>query len=365
MKKLRQITSRKRRKVFQHRSPPGSAPGTLVSDSAAGGPHLHVFLYDSRGVQESRPTTVAEIPAIGEGQVLWLDVDGLGNAAVVEAIGQRFNLHSLALEDVLHVHQRAKAEEYPNHIFIVVRALEGAESADSEQISVFLGKNFVITFQERPGDCFEAVRNRLRQIGKFRSRGADFLVYSLIDATIDAYFPRLERFSTRLDELDDLMTHRINRKLMGELHEMRRSLIQLRKLTWQHREAVNTLSRIDGDFISADTHIHLRDIQDHIVQLMDVAETDRESCLSLQELYLSEISQRTNDVMKTLTLIATLFMPMSFVAGVYGMNFNTQISPWNMPELNWALGYPFALMLMALLGGSLLTMFWLRGWFGE
>lgn len=365
MKQPKTKRSHRRRPNFERRTAPGAAPGTLVSDASRGGPHLHVFLFDPGSVQESRPQTVAEIPAIGENQVLWLDVDGLGDAAVVEAIGKRFDLHPLALEDVLHVHQRAKAEEYPNHLFVVVRMLEGDHAADSEQISLFLGKNFVITFQERPGDCFDVVRNRLKQTGKTRTRGADFLAYSLIDATIDAYFPRLEKFSNRLDELDDLMVHQLNRHLMGELHEMRRHLIQLRKLTWQHREAINELWRMEGDLITDETRIHLRDIQDHIIQLMDVAETDRDSCLSLQELYLSELSQRTNDVMKTLTLIATLFMPMSFVAGVYGMNFNTQISGWNMPELNWVMGYPFALTVMACLGGGLLTMFWLRGWFGE
>jgi len=321
------------------------------------------MVYGDGEVIEKELTSPSEIPTPRPNQVLWLDVTGLADADTIEAIGQRFHLHPLALEDVLHIHQRAKAEDYEHYLFVVARMLRQNRHFGSEQVSLFIGRNFVITFQEDPGDCFDMIRSRIRQKGRIQSRSADYLAYGLLDAIIDAYFPRLEKIGTELDEIDSAITVEHGRSHLGRLYELRRELVMLRKLLWQHRDAVNAMVRQDTDLISHETLIYLRDCLDHIGQLLDVAETDRESCISLQELYLTELGQRTNDIMRVLTLFSTLFMPMTFIAGVYGMNFNTQASSYNMPELNWAYGYPVSLIAMGLTGGFMMLYFWSRGWF--
>lgn len=355
--------TRKRSQRFHRRTAPGEAPGTLVSDATKHQTRLHVVVYDTSTVNDRAVEQVESLPELRPGQILWLDVIGLADARVVEAVGKKFGLHSLALEDVLHVHQRSKAEEYSDNIYFVGRMISGADVLESEQLSLFLGRNFVITFQERPGDCFNAIRERLHRNGRIRERGADYLMYSMIDAVIDAYFPRLEKIGLELDDIDGKIAVARNRGAMNQLHEIRRDLILLRKLLWQHREALNTLVRLEHQLISRETQIYLRDCLDHVVQLMDVSETDRESCLGLQELILAEIGQRTNDIMRVLTLIATVFMPLSFIVGLYGMNFDRTASPWNMPELGWYYGYPLSLIEMALIFGVMMYFFWRRGWF--
>lgn len=359
----RKLVKKRKPKVFHRRTPPGTAPGTLKSDQSKAAAAITLIEYGGTFLREQALESISELDMAGtDGHVYWIDVVGLGDARIVEAIGRKFDLHPLALEDVVHVHQRAKTEEYEQNLFIVARMLDQNDGLDSEQVSLFLGKNFVITFQQRPGDCFEPVRQRIRQHGRIQTKGADYLAYALLDAIIDAYFPRVERYGSKLDELEERLWHDPRHDLLGDLHEIRRDLLQLRKLLWQHREAVNALTRRELPLIDAATQPYLRDCYDHIIQLMDVTETFREFCTNLQELQLAEIGLRTNDVMKVLTLIATIFMPMSFVAGVYGMNFDPEASPWNMPELAWTFGYPFALGIMAAIAGGMLTYFWRKGW---
>lgn len=350
------------RKRFKHRTKPGAPPGILVSDSSKGAPRVRMFRYSETKLEERSLDPQGDFPEPVAGEVLWLDVAGLGQIETIERVGQHFGLHALALEDVVHVHQRPKTDNYGDHLFIVVRTPSSEGESRYEQLSLFLGRNFVITFQEDERDCFDAVRQRIREHGRIRDLGPDFLVYTLLDAVIDSFFPKLEAYGAELDQLDEAISASPKSVQVSGLYAIRRELILVRKLLWHHREALNTLVRLEADLITAETRTYLRDCLDHTVQLMDVAETDRESCLSLQELYLSEISQRTNEVMKTLTLIATIFMPMTFVAGVYGMNFNPQASPWNMPELEWWFGYPFALGLMFLMGASMVLYFHRRGW---
>lgn len=347
---------------FHRRTSPGAAPGTLVSDASAGATRIHVIQYDSEQASERDLTSVEEIPAPAPDGVLWVNVVGLGDAGVIERIGKRFALHPLALEDVLHVHQRAKAEPYEGHFFVVMRMLTGAETGESEQISMFFGHGFVVTFQERPGDCFDPVRTRIRQRGRIRGKRSDYLAYALLDALIDAYFPVLEALGVQLDELDEAITDNHGRNVMNTLHLIRRRLILLRKLLWQLRDAVNTLVRDEEDLILEETQIYLRDCFDHVVQLIDVTEADRETCVGLQELALAELSQQSNDVMKVLTMFAAVFMPMSLVAGVYGMNFDPDASPYNLPELRWLYGYPFALGSMGVIALGLLFYFYRQGW---
>ena len=361
-RRIRKLLSKK----FRHRTTPGSAPGVVKSVEIDTDFTLRLTQYGHKKVIESNLTSLSDVHWDQQSQeVFWLDVIGLGNAELIEAIGERYGLHALALEDAVHVHQRPKVDEYDSHLFVVARMTNAVDCPGTEQVSMFLGKNFVITFQERDGDCFEPVRERIRQHSRIRTKGADYLMYALIDAILDNYFPRMEEYRERLEHLEDHLMKARSKDAMTELHEIRRDLRQLRKLLWQHRESINSLLRLEHDLINRETSIYVRDCYDHSVQLLDVAESYREYCTDLRDLHLAEVSMKTNDVMKVLTLIATVFMPMSFIAGLYGMNFDHDVSPWNMPETHWTYGYPFAIVLMIAIALVLLLFFWRKGWIGE
>lgn len=352
---------RKRPPVFRRRTAPASVPGTVVSDETHREVRMREIRFDAETIVDKEITAVSDLSAPPQGDgVLWIDIVGVGNGEVVEQIGRRFDLHPLALEDVVHTHQRSKCDDYDQRIYFVVRMLKDTDGLDSEQVSLFLGPNFVISFQERDGDCFEPIRERLRQHARVRQRGADYLFYALIDAIIDGYFPKLESYGTHLEAIEE---HVLNaRGEIEEIYGIRRDLMRLRKHAWQHREAVHSLIRQEHPLIQAETQVFLRDCYDHTIQLIDVAETFRDQCTNLRDLHLSEMSAKQNEVMKTLTLFATIFMPMSFVAGLYGMNFNHDVSDYNMPETDWKYGYPFALGLMSLIGGGMFLYFWRKGW---
>ena len=239
-----------------------------------------------------------------------------------------------------------------------------AEHLESEQISIFLGKNFVVTFQQRSGDCFDPVRERIRTSrGRIREAGADYLAYALIDAVIDTYFPVVEQFADHLDDLDEEVATRQTPTVTDRIHGVRNDLLLLRRSVWPHRDALNELVRDQHPLITDETRVFLRDCYDHTVQLIDLLEVYREMCADLRDYYLSLVSNRMNDVMKVLTIIATIFIPLSFVAGLYGMNFNTAL-PGNMPELNWPYGYVGAISVMVVIALGMLIYFWRRGWIG-
>jgi magnesium transporter len=307
-----------------------------------------------------RPEDVAEL--LQNWPVTWLNVAGLGDAQTIDELGSLFGLHPLALEDVVNVHQRAKVDQYGEHLFVVARMPRENEGLATEQVSVFVGKNFVLTFIEDAGDSFEPVRTRLRAGGRLREAGPAYLTYSLLDAVIDAYFPVVESFAERLDKLEDRVTMRPSRGAIAEIHAAKHSLRLLRRILWPLREAVNSLIRDPSPLMDDDTRVHLRDCYDHLVQIIDLLETYRELCSDLTDLYLSSLSNRMNEVMKVLTIIATIFMPLSFITGLYGMNFHTGTSPWNMPELNWRFGYFYALGLMSLTALAMLWYFRRKGW---
>lgn len=354
------------RRYFQHRSEPGTESGTVVSDPERSPTKVTCYVYAGTEFREITTPNLSEVSAwLQSEQIIWLDVDGVGDAAVIHHVGEIFGLHPLALEDVAHVHQRAKVEEYGDYLYIVSRMHAPGDDLTTEQVSLFLGKNWVITFQDDPdnGDCFQAVRTRLRENrGRIRTLGADYLAYSLVDAIIDAYFPVVEEFGNILDELEDKLLENPKQSPIHRIHEIRRNLRELRRILWPHREAINALLRDRCHLIRPETQLFLRDCYDHTVQLIDVTESLRESCTDLRELHLAELSQRSNDVMQVLTVIAIMFMPMTFLAGLYGMNFDPEISPFNMPELRWYFGYPFALAVMALMELTLLGVLWYRGW---
>ncbi len=382
-------------KPFRRRTKPGEAPGSFRVDPQAPAPVIDVIAYGPapEQVEEITGCDLEALPdLIRRYPVTWINVDGLGDAAVIERLGEIFGLHSLALEDVVHVHQRAKVEEYDDNLFVVARMAwfpnngkpfeNGSQREpddpaagrdqknvseevrpDTEQVSLFLGKNFVLTFQERPGsDSFEPVRNRLRRRrGRLREQGADTLAYSLLDALIDGYFPVIEELGSRLEQLDDDIVSRVGQDHLERLHRLRGDLLVLRKHLWPLREAIHSLIRDPHPLVSEETHYFLRDCYDHTVQLLDVVETYRELCADLREYHYAQVSARTNDVMKVLTIISTIFIPLTFIAGVYGMNFDTKL-PGNMPELELPYAYPVTMFVMTLIGAVLLFLFWHRGW---
>lgn len=354
------------KKIFQRSEPrvPGSETPVVEPQLPV---RVKAMRYSPAELQERDLKSPHEIAALRvPGSILWIDIDGIGDPRWLQTVGEVFALHPLALEDSVHVHQRAKVEEYGDHLFIVVRMASRSDQLSTEQVSVFLGSDFVVTVQQLPdGDCLDPVRQRLRtNSGRIRKSGTDYLTYSLIDAVIDSYFPVLEQYGEDLDTLDN-RADGASPEVLDKLHSIRQELLQLRRAAWPHRDALNALQRHESGLIKPETKVFLRDCYDHSVQIIDVLETQREMCADLRDLVLTMVGQRTNEIMRVLTIMSSIFIPLSFIAGVYGMNFDTRVSPWNMPELGWRFGYPFALGIMAATAGTLLLFFARKGWFGR
>jgi magnesium transporter len=332
-------------------SKPGTAPGTLTAPAERRVEQVTVTVmgYDRDHFQEHVVDRVEDSFAVREemrgGGVAWIDVVGLHDVDLLRSVGERFDLHPLALEDVLNTGQRPKAEDYEDHHFVVMRLFHVLEASggalDGEQIAIFLGDGFVLTFQEMPGDVFEPVRERIRQgKGRIRRMGADYLAYALLDSLVDHFFPVLEHLGERIEELEDEVMVEPGRDTVQRIHALKKELLVLRRAAWPQREVLATLERFESDRISRETRIFLRDCYDHAVQIMDMVETYRDLATSLLDIYLSSVSNRMNEVMKVLTVMASIFIPITFLAGVYGMNFDPDAGPWSMPELDWAWGYP-------------------------
>lgn len=358
------LRRRKRKKPRQFT--PGLPPGTVQVDPDAPIPTMHFIGYSATDLQEGEVVDPAELKALhGRWPVLWLNINGLGDASVLHAVGEAFGLHTLALEDVVSTHQRAKVEPYPEFLFIVIRLLRWIEAGidlDNEQLSLFVGKGWVVTFQERVGDPFDPVRERIRT-GRpnLRSRGADYLAYALLDAAVDSYFPLLETYSEVLEALDERVNARPDQETLKAVRAARRAGIALRRAVWPTRDAISALNSENMPFLTAPTQVYLRDLYDHILRVLDMVETYREEVSSLHDAYVSAVSFRMNEVMAVLTIVGSIFLPLSFLVGLYGMNFDTA-SPWNMPELSNPYGYPMLLGVMLLIAGSMLGLFWRRGW---
>lgn len=345
-------------------APVGAPPGTLISQPGARLPEITVIRYDTQQFAEKRLTAVSELPPDEESCVTWINIDGLGDADTVGEIGQRYHLHRLALEDVLNTCQRAKVDHFDPFLFLVAHVPTKGPEVQTEQLSLFLLKDTVITFQHgHPGDPFEPVRQRLRKGGPARARGADYLMYALLDAAVDGYFPVLERLDEQLADLEESILNRPDRAVMHQVYEMKRNLLTLRRALWPLREATNTLVRDPHPLVAEETRLHLRDCHDHVVRVLDFVENFRELCADLTDLLLSSLSQRMGEVIKVLTMISTIFIPLTFITSIYGMNFNTEVSPYNMPELGWRFGYLMILGVMLTLAVILLLAFWRAGWF--
>lgn len=347
-------------------------PGTIVSDPAAPKTRITLIAYgpgenDAGSLRAERECATPEEAAAERGKhaMVWVNVDGLGEGDKITKLGDLFGLHRLAMEDVVHTHQRAKVEAYDGYVFMVMREAAFSDHLEMDQISMFIGPDFVLTFQEHPGDAFDPVRERIRKSkGKICSERPDYLAYALVDAVIDAYYPVLEKYGERLEELEDETIECATRATVEKIHDIKRDFLSLRRAIWPAREAMSTLVREDLPNVRPEVKVYFRDCYDHVVQLIDMLETYRETGSDLMEVYLTSVSNRMNEIMKVLTIISTIFMPLSFVAGVYGMNFHTDTSRWNMPELSWRYGYFFCLGVMAAIVVVMLGYFRHKGWIG-
>jgi len=319
------------------RTAPGSPPGTVVADPEAPRPVVRVYGCDAENLVEEIVEDLQAIPKLRQKwPLVWV---------------------------MVNANQRPKLEDYPDHIFVVLRMPRiEEEEFRTEQLGLFFGAGYVLTFQERAGDCFEPVRKRLRDIPRNRFLQADYLAYALLDAIIDSYFPVLEAFAERLDDLEDRIALQPNAEMIGEIFEMKHAMLAVRRAVWPTRDLLNAMLRDAVPLISDTTRTYLRDCYDHAVRIIDLVETYRELSAGLMEFYQSSVGHRMNEIMKVLTIIATIFIPLTFIAGIYGMNFNPDRSPWNMPELNWYWGYPAALLAMAALALMMIVYFRRRRW---
>lgn len=348
---------------------PGAPPGTLDLEPNAAPPEIVLIDYCETAATRSKLANPQEAAAyLDTASVSWIDMLGLGNKETWRQMGEVFNLHEMAQEDVVNVPQRPKVVDYEEHLLIIawmVMIKPNSDNLHKEQVSFILGKHYLLSVQEEPDyDCFAPVRDRIRKgQGTIRKHGADYLAYTLLDSIVDGFFPVLELYGERIEELEDEVVVRPNRRTLEKIYKIRRELLTLRRAIWPQRDAINTLIRDSSDLISPEVRIYLRDCYDHTVQVMDMVETYRELSSGLMDVYLSSVGNKMNEIMKLLTVISSIFIPLTFVAGVYGMNFNAEKSPLNMPELNWYFGYPLCWGLMIAIASSLVYFFWRRGWF--
>ncbi|MBE9229479.1 magnesium/cobalt transporter CorA [Phormidium sp. LEGE 05292] len=348
---------------------PGSLPGTIDLPSDAPPPDIVLIDYCEASATRLKINTPEECaPYLDTSSVSWVDVLGLGNQDTWLGLSKVFNLHALVLEDVVNVPERPKVDDFDSQIVIIawmVMLRDNSHGFYIEQVSFVLGEDYLLTVQEEPErDCFAKVRDRIRyNKGIIRQRKADYLAYALLDAIIDGYFPVLEAYGERIEELEDEVVSNPSRQTLQKIYKIRRELLALRRAIWPQRDALNTLIRDSSNLISPEVRIYLRDCYDHAVQVIDIVETYRELSSGLMDVYLSSISNKMNEIMKLLTVISTIFIPLTFIAGVYGMNFNPDKSPWNMPELNWYWGYPACWAVMIAVAAALVYFFWRRGWF--
>jgi magnesium transporter len=340
----------------------GMPPGTLVhvGEKKTDKPRIRVIDYTERKLRESEFTKPEDTFPYRSGKsVSWINVDGLHDVGLIEKIGKHFGIHPLVLEDIVNTDQRPKAEDHEDHVFIVLKMLYLGDAPDvrSEQVGIVLGKNYLISFQERPGDVFESVRERIRKTrGRIRKSGTDYLAYALVDSVVDNYFNVLESLGERIEELEEELLSNPMSSTLKKIHSMKRELIYLRKSIWPLREAISSLTRRESRLISEDSVIFLRDVYDHTIQVIDTVEGLRDTVSGMLDTYLSSISNRMNEVMKVLTIIATIFIPLTFIAGIYGMNFEY------MPELKWMYGYFAVWAVMITVAIVMSAYFRRKGW---
>ncbi|MEW6003269.1 MAG: magnesium/cobalt transporter CorA [Nitrospirota bacterium] len=342
----------------------GLPPGTLVHIGEKRKEKLKITIidYDEVQFQEREIEGIEEcFPYKDRPTVTWINIDSVHQIEIIKKLGDCFRLHPLVQEDILNTDQRPKIEDYGDYIYIVLKMLYFNNKSDNiitEQISLILGPNFVISFQEGiEGDVFEPVRERIRSgKGRLRTSGADYLAYSLIDSVVDNYFTILEKLGEKIEFLEEELVTNPTQKTLAKIHNLKREMIFLRKSVWPLREVINSLERGEFSLIKQSTVMYLRDVYDHTIQVIDTIETFRDMISGMLDIYLSSVSNRMNEVMKVLTLIATLFMPLTLMVGIYGMNFKY------MPELEWRWGYFAVLTVMFIIGVSMFIYFKRKKW---
>ena len=348
--------------------PPGTPPGTLVEARTPETSPLRIRLIDYcpdaiTVLDDIDPADCA--PYLQRDSMTWVHVQGRPTEAALQEFGSAFGLHRLALEDVLNTGQRAKIEPFDDQLFIVMSMpLMQDDRVDIEQVAFFLNKTFLVSFNEGAFTPFEPVLKRLHDEGsRLRTRGVDFLLHSLIDIVIDQGFPLLENFGLQLEELEERILTAAGQETLEKIHVVKRELIFLRRILWPQREVINQLLRGNDGLVHEETQVYLRDCYDHTIQIMDLLETYRDMTGSMLDIYLSSVSNRMNEIMRVLTVIATIFIPLTFIVGVYGMNFDRTASTWNMPELGWPYGYLLVWVLMIGVAVAMMALFRRRGWF--
>ena len=341
----------------------GLPPGTLVhiGERKAETMSISVIDYDDKHVEERKPETIEESLLLkGEPSVTWINVDGVHDVEAIEKIGKHFGIHPLILEDIVNTGQRPKVEDFGDYIFLVLKMLyydEEEDNVGAEQVSLILGRNFLISFQEQEGDVFNAVRERIRKSkGRITRSGPDYLAYALMDAVVDHYFIILELFGEKIESLEEELIDDPARETLAEIHNLKREMIYVRKQVWPLREVALSLTRGEFRLIQDSTIVYLRDMYDHTVQVIDTLESLRDVLSGMLDVYLSTISNKMNEVMKVLTIMATIFIPLTFIAGIYGMNFKY------MPELEWHWGYYTIWGVMVAIAAGMLAYFRKKSW---
>jgi magnesium transporter len=341
----------------------GLTPGTLVhiGKKKIEKARIRIIDYDESQFEEKEIKKIEEcFPFKDKPTVTWINIDGLHQVDIIEKIGKCFDVHPLVLEDIVNTGQRPKMEDFDNYIFVVLKMLywdEEKSEVIAEQVSLILGSNFVVSFQERVGDVFEPVRERIRSAkGRIRKMGADYLAYALLDAVVDRYFIILEKLGEKIESMEEELVANPTPETLQTIHTLKREMIFLRKSVWPLREVISGVERGESDLIREATHIFLRDVYDHTIQVIETIETFRDMVSGMLDIYLSSVSNRMNAVMKVLTIIATIFIPLTFIAGIYGMNFKF------MPELEWRWAYFGVLAIMAVIVVFMIIYFKNKRW---
>jgi len=351
-------------RIIQNRHKKVGLPaGTVVytGDKKTEKVRIAIIDYDEAQFQEKEAQTVEEcFPFKDKPTVTWINIDGIHQVDIIEKIGKHFNLHPLVLEDIVNTGQRPKMEDFVDYLFVVLKMLhydEKEKAVRAEQVSLILGSNYVISFQETEGDVFDPIRERIRmERGRIRKMGADYLVYSLIDEIIDNYFLILEKLGEKIEDMEDALIADPTPETLQAIHGLKREMIFLRKSVWPLREVISRLERWESPLIDKSMAIYLRDVYDHTIQVIDAIETFRDMLSGMLDIYLSSISNRMNEIMKVLTMIATIFIPLTLIAGIYGMNFKY------MPELESPWSYPMIYLVMLVIGVIMVIYFRRKRW---
>jgi magnesium transporter len=347
-------------------SPVGASPGTLVADPHAEPPRLNLALIAAERWEFVNNATLDDIRSCRreDWSIVWVDCAGLADVGLIAEIGRIFGLHPLGLEDAVNTSQRPKADFFDDHAFVVLRMIDDTAAHRFEQVSLFFGENFVVTFQERDGDPFDPIRRRIEAsaTNRLRTRKADYLAYALMDAIVDSYFHPVEKAGEAIDQIEDSLLASPERRQARELQELRRRATALKQALWPLRDAFAGLVRTDAPIVRQETRVYLNDTLDHVVRLIEIVETQRDTLTGLIDMHLSLLQARTNDVVSFLTIVSVIFIPLTFLAGIWGMNFDPDASPWNMPELLSYYGYPIALVSMVAVAVGMVAVFRWKKW---